>query len=128
MTNTGANFIRIHLFGHCLMPRRSILREIIEGSRRRNCLSRPETQEHHDQARRLRQGAGFRLAQLGEQKRAHAALQELLALVRDFDAIAREEYSKWLDAELAEEMMDGLRKAGMEIAPEKGPGPDSAAI
>ena len=58
-------------------------------------------------------------AQLGEQERAHAALRELHALVPDFGVIAREEYSKWFDAELTEHMMDGLRKAGLEIADDK---------
>ncbi|MEK6334751.1 MAG: protein kinase [Acidobacteriota bacterium] len=65
-------------------------------------------------------------AQLGEQERAHAALRKLQALVPDFGVIAREEYSKWLDAELTEEMMDGLRKAGLEISDEEAASTSSA--
>jgi TolB-like protein/Tfp pilus assembly protein PilF len=53
--------------------------------------------------------------QLGEQQRASAALRELHALVPNFGAIAREEFGKWLDAELTEHLIDGLRKAGLEI-------------
>ena len=53
--------------------------------------------------------------QLGEQQRASAALRELHALVPNFGAIAREEFGKWHDAELTEHLLDGLRKAGLEI-------------
>ena len=53
--------------------------------------------------------------QLGEQERASAVLRELLALAPDLGAIAREKYSKWFDAELTEHLLDGLRKAGLEI-------------
>jgi TolB-like protein/class 3 adenylate cyclase len=55
--------------------------------------------------------------QLGEQQRATAALRELDALVPNFGTIAREEFGKWLDAELTEHLLDGLRKAGLQIAP-----------
>ena len=55
--------------------------------------------------------------QLGEQQRASAALRELHALVPNFGTIAREEFGKWLDAELTEHLLDGLRKAGLQIAP-----------
>ncbi|HUE83521.1 MAG TPA: hypothetical protein VMM84_15555, partial [Pyrinomonadaceae bacterium] len=51
--------------------------------------------------------------QLGEQERAEAALRELHSLAPDL--MVRDEYSKWLDAEITEHMMDGLRKAGLEI-------------
>lgn len=53
--------------------------------------------------------------QLGEQERARAALRELRALAPDFGVIAREAYGKWLDAELTEHLIDGLRKAGLAI-------------
>jgi adenylate cyclase len=53
--------------------------------------------------------------QLGEEQRARAALRELHALVPNFGAMAREEFGKWLDAELTEHLLDGLRKAGLEI-------------
>ncbi len=58
--------------------------------------------------------------QLGEQQRARAALRELDALVPNFGAVAREDFGKWLDAELTEHLLDGLRKAGLEIPDEAG--------
>ncbi len=58
--------------------------------------------------------------QLGEQQRARTALRELDVLVPNFGAIAREEFGKWLDAELTEHLLDGLRKAGLEIPTETG--------
>jgi adenylate cyclase len=57
--------------------------------------------------------------QLGEQERARAALRELHALLPNFAAMAREEFGKWLDAELTEHLLDGLRKAGLEIPESK---------
>jgi TolB-like protein/Tfp pilus assembly protein PilF len=54
--------------------------------------------------------------QLGEQQGASAALSQLGALVPNFGAVAREEFGKWLDPELTEHLLDGLRKAGLEIA------------
>jgi len=53
--------------------------------------------------------------QLGEQQRARASLQELHAILPNFGAIARVEFSKWHDAELTEHLLDGLRKAGLEF-------------
>jgi TolB-like protein/Flp pilus assembly protein TadD len=53
--------------------------------------------------------------QLGEQQRASEALRQLRALIPNFGAIAREEMRKWLDVELTEHLVDGLRKAGLEI-------------
>ncbi|HEU0207708.1 MAG TPA: adenylate/guanylate cyclase domain-containing protein [Candidatus Udaeobacter sp.] len=53
--------------------------------------------------------------QLGEQERARAALRELHAIMPNFAAIAREEYGKWNEAEFLEHLLDGLRKAGLEI-------------
>jgi TolB-like protein/Tfp pilus assembly protein PilF len=58
--------------------------------------------------------------QLGERQRAQAALHELNALVPNFGAVAREEFGKWFDAELTEHLLDGLRKAGLEIPDEGG--------
>jgi hypothetical protein len=43
-------------------------------------------------------------------------LRELRALVPNFGAMAREEFGKWLDAELTEHLLDGLRKAGLDVA------------
>ncbi len=53
--------------------------------------------------------------QLGEQQRANEALRQLHTLIPNFGAIAREEMGKWLDAELTEHLIDGLRKAGLKI-------------
>lgn len=55
--------------------------------------------------------------QLGEQDMARQAVRDLLVIRPDFAAIAREELGKWWDAELIEHLIDGLRKAGLEIAP-----------
>ena len=55
------------------------------------------------------------LGQLGRQEDARKALQDLLALRPDFAATARQEYAKWYSSELIEQLIDGLRKAGLEI-------------
>lgn len=45
----------------------------------------------------------------------------------DFAAVARREFAKWyIDASLLEGMLDGPRKAGLEIAPVEGADPDDA--
>ena len=54
--------------------------------------------------------------QLGELDLAHSALGELLAIRPDFAATARAELAKWHYPELIEHLLDGLRKAGLEIA------------
>ncbi len=67
------------------------------------------------------------LGQLGQREAAQKELRELLALRPDFAAAARREFEKWYDSELVEQMLDGLRKAGLEVAPEAGaaaPTPD----
>jgi len=38
-----------------------------------------------------------------------------LPCARASRAVARHEYAKWYDSELVEYMIDGLRKAGLEI-------------
>jgi TolB-like protein/Flp pilus assembly protein TadD len=70
--------------------------------------------------------------QLGERERARVELRELHALVPELGTIAREKYGKWLDAELTEHLLDGLRKAGLDIPPASGatapgPSPDDRA-
>jgi TolB-like protein/Tfp pilus assembly protein PilF/predicted Ser/Thr protein kinase len=67
--------------------------------------------------------------QLGEQERARVALRELHLLAPDLGTIAREKYGKWFDAELTEHLLDGLRRAGLDIPPVSGataPGPSAA--
>lgn len=54
---------------------------------------------------------------LGEHEAARKAVRDLLAIRPDFATVAREELAKWWDAELVEHLIDGLRKAGLEIAP-----------
>lgn len=54
--------------------------------------------------------------QLGEQESARKALAELLAQKPDFAQVAREEWTKWLgESELVERMVEGLRKAGLDV-------------
>jgi TolB-like protein/tetratricopeptide (TPR) repeat protein len=55
------------------------------------------------------------LGQLGRREEAREAVRDLLALRPDFAAAARHEYAKWYNSELVEHVVDGLRKAGLEI-------------
>jgi tetratricopeptide (TPR) repeat protein len=55
--------------------------------------------------------------QLGEWDAAGKALHELLRLRPDFASIVRREFAKWWTPEYTEHFLDGLRKAGLEIAP-----------
>jgi TolB-like protein len=54
--------------------------------------------------------------QLGNGDAARDAVRELLALSPNFAVVARDELGKWWDAPLVEHLLDGLRKAGLEIA------------
>jgi TolB-like protein/Flp pilus assembly protein TadD/predicted Ser/Thr protein kinase len=60
--------------------------------------------------------------QLGRKEEAQRAIQELLRLYPDFPLTAREENGKWHEPSLVEHLIDGLRKAGLEI-PEPGAAP-----
>ena len=53
--------------------------------------------------------------QLGEEEAAGEAARGLLALRPDFPTIACEELEKWWDPGLVEHLIEGLRKAGLEI-------------
>jgi TolB-like protein len=53
--------------------------------------------------------------QLGEEKAAREAVRGLLALRPDFPTIACEELEKWWDPGLVEHLIEGLRKAGLEV-------------
>ena len=57
--------------------------------------------------------------QLGETRPARKALAELLAIRPEFATAGREELGKWFEPDLAEHFLDGLRKAGLEAAPEE---------
>ncbi len=65
------------------------------------------------------------LGQLGRREEAQKALENLLALRPDFAITARQEYAKWYDPEHIEHLVDGLRKAGLNI-PELNPAPEAA--
>ena len=54
--------------------------------------------------------------QLGELQLARNAARELLAVRPNFAQVAREECAKWWNPELVENLLAGLRKAGLEIA------------
>jgi len=54
--------------------------------------------------------------QLGEPDAAGKALQEMVRLKPDYATTGRERLEKWFDQELVEHMMDGLHKAGLDIA------------
>ena len=54
--------------------------------------------------------------QLGELDAAHNAVRDLLAIRPDFAVVAREELGKWWDPELVKHLIEGFRKAGLEIA------------
>jgi len=59
-------------------------------------------------------------AQLGERDAASNAVRELLTIRPDFPVVARDELRKWWDAELIQHLIEGLRKAGLEIAGDNG--------
>jgi serine/threonine protein kinase/tetratricopeptide (TPR) repeat protein len=54
--------------------------------------------------------------QLGERDAAAKAVRDLLAIRPTFPETARADLGKWWDAELVEHLIEGLRKAGMEVA------------
>jgi TolB-like protein/Tfp pilus assembly protein PilF len=56
-------------------------------------------------------------AQLGEMDAAHKSLQQTLSLKPDYGKVARQLHGKWIQPELVEQLMEGLRKAGLEVAP-----------
>jgi TolB-like protein/Tfp pilus assembly protein PilF len=66
------------------------------------------------------------LGQLGRHEEALEAVQDLLALRPDFATAARQEYAKWYDEEHVDQVIDGLRKAGMKIADAQRTPPDLA--
>jgi TolB-like protein/tetratricopeptide (TPR) repeat protein len=53
--------------------------------------------------------------QLGEREAASSAVKELLALRPAFPLEARGELAKWWEPQLVEHLIDGLRKAGLEM-------------
>jgi hypothetical protein len=61
--------------------------------------------------------------QLGRIDEAKKSLNDLLAIRPDFASAARSEYLKWYGPELAEHVLDGLRKAGLDIPDAPGAAP-----
>jgi tetratricopeptide (TPR) repeat protein len=55
------------------------------------------------------------LGQLGLREEAKKPLRELLALRPDFATSARFEYSKFFDPDVVEHLLEGLRKAGLDV-------------
>jgi len=64
---------------------------------------------------------------LGEPDHARSALRSLLAAKPDFAAIARTECEKWWQPDLVDRVLDGLRKAGLQL-PEDQPKPSASPI
>lgn len=50
---------------------------------------------------------------VGPARRLSEALQNLLGLYPDFAVAARQEYAKWYDSERIEQLIEGLRNAGL---------------
>jgi TolB-like protein/Tfp pilus assembly protein PilF len=59
-------------------------------------------------------------AQLGRMEEARKALRDMLALKPNYAEVARELHGRWIQPDLVEQLMDGLRKAGLEIPPKEG--------
>jgi TolB-like protein/Flp pilus assembly protein TadD len=53
--------------------------------------------------------------QLGDREAAGRHLREVLDLRPDFAGIARDQFGKWYLPELVEQLIDGLRKAGLDL-------------
>ena len=53
--------------------------------------------------------------QLGDREASQRAVKDLLALRPDYAEAAREEFEKYFDRELVEHLIDGLRKAGLDV-------------
>jgi TolB-like protein/Tfp pilus assembly protein PilF len=54
-------------------------------------------------------------AQLGQMEEARKALQDMLALKPNYAEVARELHGRWIDPDLVEQLMEGLRKAGLDV-------------
>jgi len=63
------------------------------------------------------------LGQLGQREPAQNALRELLVLRPDFATSVRRDYAKWWDSKTVEHLIDGLRKAGLDVPCESEIGP-----
>src|SRR5207248_8332304 len=66
-------------------------------------------------------------AQLGQMEEARKALRDMLALKPNYAEVARELHGRWIEPDLVEQLMDGLRKAGLKIADAAGASAASAS-
>ena len=66
--------------------------------------------------------------QLGNDEAAREAVRALVALRPDFADIGRDDLAKWYPPELVEHLIDGLRKAGLELPPVSRSGTSMAAL
>jgi TolB-like protein/Tfp pilus assembly protein PilF len=73
-------------------------------------------------------GIAAAAGQLGEHETASKAVRDLLKLRPDFCTTIRNTLEKWFDPELREHLIDGLRKAGLEIADEISEPPDDTHV
>jgi TolB-like protein/Tfp pilus assembly protein PilF len=89
-----------------------------------NAYNKGEYREALDAARRINTPGYFlthaiktaAFGQLGQHEDAQNSLRELLALRPNFASTARQDYAKWFEPEMVEHLIEGLRKAGLEIA------------
>jgi TolB-like protein/Tfp pilus assembly protein PilF/Flp pilus assembly protein TadD/predicted Ser/Thr protein kinase len=65
---------------------------------------------------------------LGDREAAGRHLRELLALRPDFASIARDQFGKWYLPELVEQLIDGLRKAGLDLPSKDAAGTSAPAV
>jgi pentatricopeptide repeat protein len=59
-------------------------------------------------------------AQLGRVEEARKALRDMLSLKPNYAEVARELHGRWIQPDLVEQLMDGLRKAGLEVVDPEG--------
>ena len=69
-------------------------------------------------------GIAAAAAQLGDTETASNALRDLLKLRPDYGVTVHSTLAKWFDPELSEQLLDGLRKAGLKISGEGATGRD----
>ncbi len=55
--------------------------------------------------------------QVGDHEAAGKALRKLLALRPDFASTARSHFERWWDPEFVDHLLEGLRKAGLDVPP-----------
>jgi len=58
---------------------------------------------------------------VGDREEAAKAVRDLLVLRPDFGRIARDHFEKWYLPDLVEQLIDGVRKAGLDIPPANDP-------